>query len=466
MFELIRNFCRLQKIALVLLKHRALFPIRNIKIFRIIYFPLRILELIPSKKREGERLADALYELGPVFIKVGQIFSTRPDLIGTEIADDLSKLRDQLPAFSFDQARQTIKEELGQDISELFIEFTEVPVAAASIAQVHKAKMHDGKLVAVKILRPNIEKQFARDISLFSWLVKLVDYTYKPMQKFRLSSFIERVAEGIKIELDLRMEAAAASQLQENMSHDTNIYIPKIHWGLTARRVMTMEWVEATSIFDSKKLKASKIDLKKLASNFAIMFFNQAYKDGFYHADLHPGNVLVDQNGRIVLIDFGIMGRLDLKNRLFVAETLYGFLKHDYNKVAEIHYKYGFVKEDKSKQLFAQACRALGEPIVGMPVSKISIGKLLAQLIKVAEDFDMEIRHEIVSLQKTIMLVEAIGFSLNPEVNMWSLIEPWIEDWAIKNISIEAKIIHFAKTVTKHIIREIPEDIIKKYEKT
>ena len=465
MFDSIRNIFRLQKIALVLIKHRALFPLANVRLIRVLYYPFRILELLPSSKRRGERLASALYELGPIFVKVGQMLSTRPDIIGTEIADDLAKLRDHLPAFNFQNAEKTIEKELGRKIPDMFTEFSSEPIAAASIAQVHKAKTKDGKDVAVKILRPGIEKQFAIDLKLFKWLVKLIDYTYKPIQKFRLSDFIEKITDGIKIELDLRMEAAAASQLKENMQNDSNVYIPTIYWNYTARRVITMEWIEGISIYETQKLKNAKLDLKKISANFAVMFFNQAYQNGFYHADLHPGNVLVDPKGRIVLIDFGIMGRLDLKNRLFVAETLYGFLKHDYNKIADIHYKYGFVKEDKSRQLFAQACRAIGEPIIGMPVSEISIGKLLSQLLKVAEDFDMEIRHEIVSLQKTIMLVESIGFSLNPEVNMWKLIEPWIEDWAIKNISIEARIFNLAKAVAKHIIQVIPEDIVKKYEK-
>jgi ubiquinone biosynthesis protein len=465
MLDWLRNIFRLQKIAIVLIKHRALFPLAKIKIFSIFYCPFRLLELLPSRKRPGERLADALYELGPIFIKVGQILSTRPDLIGVQLAEDLSKLRDHLPSFNFENAEKTIEKEFNKKITELFIEFEHEPVAAASIAQVHKAKLPDGKEVAVKILRPGIEKQFATDLNLFRWLVKLIDNTYKPMQKFKLSNFIDRIADGIKIELDLRMEAAAASQLKEDMKGDTNVYIPKVYWSHTARRVMTMEWIEGISIYDTKKLQKAKIDLKKLSANFAVMFFKQAYENGFYHADLHPGNVLVNDQGTIILIDFGIMGRLDLKNRLFVAETLYGFLKHDYKKVADIHYKYGFVKEDKSKQLFTQACRAIGEPIVGMPVSQISIGKLLSQLLKVAEDFDMEIRHEIVSLQKTIMLVEAIGYELNPDVNMWKLIEPWIEEWAFKNISIEAKVFSFAKMVAKHIIHDLPEEIIKKYEK-
>jgi len=465
MLTSIRNIFRLQGIAWVLIKHRALFPLARIRLFRVIYYPFRILELFPSKKRRGERLTEALYELGPIFIKVGQILSTRPDIIGTEIANDLAKLRDHLPAFNFENAEKTIEKELGVKISDMFTDFSKEPVAAASIAQVHRAKTKDGHDVAVKILRPAIEKQFAVDLKLFKWLVKLIDYTYKPIQKFRLSDFIDRIADGIKIELDLRMEAAAASQLKENMQNDVNIYIPKIYWNYTARRVMTMEWIDGISIYDTNKLIEAKLDLKKISANFAIMFFNQAYQNGFYHADLHPGNVLIDKKGRIVLIDFGIIGRLDLKNRLFVAETLYGFLKHDYNKIADIHYKYGFVKEDKSRQLFAQACRAIGEPIIGMPVSQISIGKLLSQLLKVAEDFDMEIRHEIVSLQKTIMLVEAIGFSLNPEVNMWKLIEPWIEEWALKHLSIEARILNFVKVVAKHIIQELPEDIVKKYEK-
>jgi ubiquinone biosynthesis protein len=465
MLNWIYNILRLQIIAFVLIKHRALFPLAKLKFFRIFYTPFRILEFFPSSRSPGERLADAIYELGPIFIKIGQILSTRPDLIGRDLAADLAKLRDDLPSFDFSQAKAIIEDELGIELKQAFAAFEPKPIAAASIAQVHKGTTHDNRVVAIKILRPGIEKQFSKDLELLKWLVKLIDYAYKPMQKFKLQSFIDHIAEGIKIELDLRMEAAAASQMKEDMQNHSQIYIPQILWNHTTRRILTMEWIDAISIYDIKALKQAKYDLQKLAANFAIMFFYQAYEKGFYHADLHPGNVLIDTKGRIVLIDFGIMGRLDLKNRMFVAETLYGFLKHDYHKVADIHYKYGFVKQGKSKQLFAQACRAIGEPIIGMPVSEISIGKLLSQLLKVAEDFDMEIRHEIVSLQKTIMLVEAIGMTLDPEVNMWKLIEPWIEEWAIKNISIEAKILSCAKAIAKRIIHDLPEEIVKNHDK-
>jgi ubiquinone biosynthesis protein len=462
MFRFISSIFRLQVISWILLRNRALFPLDNIRYIRIFYWPFKLLDIFPSKKTKGERLAKAIYELGPVFIKIGQILSTRPDFVGEDISLSLSKLRDDLPHFSFEEANESIKSQFGGlGALELFAEFNETPVAAASVAQVHKAKTFCGRDVAVKILRPNIEKAFKRDIQLFTWIASLVDYGPDSFKKFKLKNIVEKIATGIKIELNLKMEAAAAAELKENMLEDKNVYIPEVFWEVTSERVLTIEWVNGTSIYDIEALKSRNFDLIKICTNLAGMFFNQAYRDGFYHADLHPGNVMIDDQGRIVLIDFGIMGRLSKNNRLFVAEVLYGFLKRDYKAVAEAHYKYKFISAEQDRDIFAQTLRSVGEQIIGKAVKDVSVAKILSELIMLADQFKIEIKSEIVTLQKTIMLVEGIGTILNNDINMWKLVDGWIGDWVTKNLSFDAKIVSFLGelgVLAKKMIEKINSD--------
>ena len=435
MLSFFKNIIRLVYLGSVLLYYRAFAP--------LYFFPLigPVVRLFPCKlQNQGVRLAKAFELMGPTFIKLGQTLSTRPDLVGDEVAAGLARLQDRLPPFKFAEVRAQIELQLGQEIEYLFREFAEVPIAAASISQVHKAVTTEGKVVAVKVLRPRIEQRMAKDISLFLWLAGLLERFVPSTRRLRPVATIGWFAGIVKMELDLRFEAAAASEMRDNCLADGGIYIPIIDWGRSAKRVMTMEWVEGISIYDKPALLAAGHDLVKLSANLAVSFFNQAYRDGLFHADLHPGNLFVLADGRLAMVDFGIVGRMDENTRLYMAEILRGFLTRDYAYVARIHFDAGYVPRSKDIGAFAQAIRSIGEPIVGQPVNKISVGKLLAQLFKITEDFAMETQPQLLLLQKTTVLVEGIGQSLNPEVNLWKLAEPWIDEWVIDNIGPEAKL--------------------------
>lgn len=401
----------------------------------------------------GIRLAECLKALGPIYIKFGQTLSTRPDLIGIDISQSLQSLQDKLVPFSGNIAREMILKSFGQDVDELFSVFEDLPVAAASISQVHKAKLKSGEWVAIKILRPNIHNTYDKDIKLLYFLARLTTRFLIKLKRLRPVAVIDVFNNTMKFELDLRLEAAAASELADNFKDDINIYIPKVYWALTSEYILATEWVDGISIYDRSELVKRGIDLALVAQRFVIMFFDQVYRDGFFHADLHPGNILVQTDSRLVLLDFGIMGRLSDKDRLSIAESLFGFLSRDYMRVATVHLKAGYIPENTDLNFFAQACRAVTEPITGLPIKDISIGKLLTQLFKITEDFGMEVQPQLILLQKTIVVVEGVGHQLNPELNMWLIIEPWVKKWAVKNLSPEAKILR----VVKHLITEISE---------
>jgi ubiquinone biosynthesis protein len=400
----------------------------------------------------GQRVTMFLESLGPVYIKFGQMLSTRPDIVGEEIAHSLSSLQDKLPEFSYETANKIIFNSFGQNTNELFLEFSEKPVAAASIAQVHKAKLKTGEDVAVKILRPNIYQKYLDDIVFLHSVALVFDCLSKRARQLKFEEVIESFQSYMKVELDLRLEGAAASELADYSSGDDYIYVPKIYWDYTSEMILTTEWINGISIYDKKALIEAGFDLKDIASKVAILSFNQTYRDGFFHADLHPGNIFVLDNGKIALIDFGIMGRLSYKDRIAIADVLYGFLKRDYLHIAKIHVKVGYVPKNTDIYLFAQACRSVGESIVGVQANKISIGKLLSQLIKINEDFNMNTQPQLVILQKTILVVEGIGQMLDPEINMWVLVEKWIAKWGIRNLSLDAKISYLIKNEIEKLI--------------
>ncbi len=413
------------------------------RLLELVFYPIGLFKK-PSNDF-GHRLARCLRKLGPIYIKLGQTLSTRPDLVGVKVANELKYLQDRLPPFSGEVAKNIIGNSLGRNTEELFQEFDIEPVAAGSISQVHKAKLYSGEAVAVKVLRPDIYKKYSNDIKLLYTLARISNKIFKKTRRLKPVEVIELFEATMKQELNLKLEAAAASELADNFALDREVYIPKIYWQYTTDEVLTLEWVDGTSIYDTKKLVEIGLDPLEISKKIAIMFFNQAYRDGFFHADLHPGNIFVQDSGTIVLIDFGIMGRLKERDRLAVAEILAAFLNRNYKEVADIHIRVGYVPKKTDPYVFAQSCRAVCEPIIGLPIKDVSIGKLLLQLFKITEDFGMETQAQLLLLQKTMVIVEGIGQSLNPNINMWELAEPWIKKWGAKNISPEAKILRVLK---------------------
>jgi ubiquinone biosynthesis protein len=391
---------------------------------------------------KGARLSTALTSLGPSYIKLGQFLATRDDIIGRELAADLATLQDRLPPFSEAEARRAVEEALEAPLDTLFAEFGP-PVAAASIAQVHKAQVReaDGRLkpVAVKVLRPGIEQRFNRDLDSYFFAARLIERFHPPSRRLRPEAVVETLAKSVAIEMDLRMEAAAISEMAENSKNDAGFRVPRVDWSRSARRVLTLEWMDGTPIADHATLRAQGHDLKALGARLMQTFLRHAMRDGFFHADMHPGNLFIDEEGRIVAVDFGIMGRLGMKERRFLAEILHGFITRNYRRVAEVHFEAGYVPRRHSVDLFAQALRAIGEPIMDRPASEISMAQLLGQLFQYTEVFDMETRPELLLLQKTMVVVEGVGRSLDPALNMWVVAEPVVKDWLATQFGPEAQ---------------------------
>lgn len=452
----IASLARLIGIARTFARHDALFPLERMGVARPIVAIAKLMSRREVAGRPGERLSAALEELGPTFIKLGQALSVRPDLVGEEIADDLSTLQDRLPPFPGDTARQTIEEELADPVESLYAEFDDTPIAAASIAQVHFAETHDGDKVAVKVLRPGIEARFRQDIELFLWLARLVERTRPALRRLRPLEVVRTFEASVNIEMDLRLEAAAASELRENTENDTGFRVPKIDWVRTGRRVMTLERIEGTRIDDLDALEAAGFAPRDILRRSAESFFNQVFRDGFFHADIHPGNMFVTADGTLCPVDFGIMGRLDQKTRNYLADMLIGFLDRDYKRVAEVHFEAGYVPARKSVGAFTQAVRSIGEPILGKPLHEISLAHLLAHLFQVTETFEMEAQPQLLLLQKTMLVAEGVGRTLDPTVNMWALARPLIEEWIIVNRGPEARLRDMV-TDTVSTLEQLPQ---------
>ena len=389
------------------------------------------------------KLSAALTSLGPSYIKLGQFLATRDDIIGRKLAADLSTLQDRLPPFSQDEARAAVEEALGSPIDRLFVSFGP-PVAAASIAQVHKAQVRlpDGSLrpVAVKVLRPGIEQRFRQDLDSYHFAAKMIERFHPPSRRLRPIAIVDTLAKSVAIEMDLRMEAAAISEMEDNIKNDEGFRVPKVDWTRSARRVLTLEWIDGIPIADRDGLIAAGFEPKVLGANLMQSFLRHAMRDGFFHADLHPGNLFVDDQGRIVAVDFGIMGRLGMKERLFLAEILHGFITRNYRRVAEVHFEAGYVPRKHSVAQFAQALRAIGEPIMDRPASEISMAQLLGQLFQYTEVFDMQARPELLLLQKTMVVVEGVSRTLDPELNMWHVSEPVVKQWLESQLGTSAQL--------------------------
>ncbi len=390
----------------------------------------------------------ALTALGPAYIKFGQIFSTRPDIVGDDLAAELRVLQDKLPPFSVDTAKQSIAQELGASVEEIYSEFSE-PVAAASIAQVHKARLRDsGAAVAVKVLRPGIERAFRKDIDAFYFAAKVIEVLSPASRRLRPRDVVEHFEGVVLGELDLRLEAASASEFGANTKNDDGFKLPAVNWDLSSRRVMTMEWAEGVPMGDNAAIDAAGHDRAELSERVLQLFLNHALRDGFFHGDMHQGNLKVAPGGEIIAYDFGIMGHIDEYTRRVYAEILYGFIKRDYRRVAEVHFEAGYVPYDRDVNEFARALRAVGEPIFGMEANKISMGGLLSYLFEVTERFGMETRTELILLQRTMVVVEGVARSLNPNMNIWEAAKPVVEDYIRKNLGPGAVVRDLRRTVS------------------
>ena len=415
-------------------------------------------KVIGAQKKPGEKLCIALQGMGTTFIKLGQFMATRPDIIGEEMAKNLEKLQDKVPAFDVYEAKRIIKEEIGDVQFKNIIEISD-PIAAASIAQVHIAKIkneNENKEVAIKILRPDIEKLFNEELDALMLFAYIVESTILKTKRLKLVEVVHLLREITNIEMDLRFEAAAANELYENTQNDKGFNVPRIYWNYTTKKILTLDKVDGISIREDEKLKEIGVDLKILAENLIQHFLKQAVRDGFFHGDMHQGNLFVDHQGNIIPVDFGIMGRLDKNNRKFLAEILYGFIQRDYKRVAEVHFQAGLVPQDASKEEFAQALRSVGEPIFGQSIKDISGGNLLAQLFEITEKFNMPTQPALLLLQKTMVVVEGVARKIYPETNIWEVSRPVLEDW-LKNIKGPKSTLDTAINTSAEIIKRIPD---------
>jgi ubiquinone biosynthesis protein len=454
MTSTIGNILRLARAGIVLAQHGVRFvPARTkvpfvLHLARAATLPIRALtwpfRLGEPKER---RVAGALSSLGPSYIKLGQFLATRADLIGPELARDLSHLQDKLPPFSMGQARKAVEEALGGRLEDHFAEFGP-PVAAASIAQVHKAVVIDNGVrrdVAVKILRPGIERRFRRDLDSYFFAARQIERFHPPTRRLRPVAVVDTLARSVEIEMDMRLEGAAISEMADNIAGDQvlpdgRFRVPGVDWRRTSKRVLTLEWIDGVPVSDHAALKATGHDLKALGLTILRSFLRQAMRDGFFHADMHQGNLLVDRAGHIVAVDFGIMGRLGAKERRFLAEILHGLITRDYRRTAMIHFEAGYVPPHNSVEVFAQAMRAIGEPIHGRTAAEISMADLLGQLFAYTEVFDMETRPELLLLQKTMVVVEGVARALDPELNIWSAAEPIAKEWIAANYGVTGRL--------------------------
>jgi ubiquinone biosynthesis protein len=400
-----------------------------------------------KKPDAGARLSSALERLGPAYIKLGQMLATRPDIVGVDVARALEHLQDQLPPFSEKQARAEITRAFGRPVEALFSSFG-ASLAAASIAQVHRAQTSDTPpvRVAVKILRPGVRTQFARDLTALAFFARAAERVSTEARRLRFTAVVATLAESVALELDLRMEAAAASELYERTRGEVEFRVPHIDWTRTAASVLTSEWIDGISIRDTAAIAAAGRDPKQVAVLVMRSFLTQALRDGFFHADMHPGNLFIDGQGRLAAVDFGIMGRLDAGMRRFMAGTLAGFLQCDYRKVAELHYEFSFVPPQHSIETFAQALRAIGEPIFGRSARDVSIARLLGQLFETTRRFDMQAQPQLVLLQKTMVVVEGVCRGLDPDFDIWNAARPVAERWVSENMGPEAALTRAGET--------------------
>jgi ubiquinone biosynthesis protein len=443
MANVLSDVARLLHAGFVLARYDAVVPLDQLQ--QVPWFArlaLKVAKLGRAESLEGgqhNNLTVALTRLGPSYIKLGQFLATRPDIIGAKRAFQLKVLQDRLPAFDDAAARAIVERELGKKISDLFTSFGPA-IAAASIAQVHKAVTTEGKTVAVKILRPDVERRFSNDISSFGFAARMIERLNAEGRRLRPVSAVAMLKDSMNLELDLRMEASALSEIGENSKDDPGLRLPDVDWTRSAKRVLTTEWIDGTPMADVAALRAKGFDLDKLADTVIQSFLRHAIRDGFFHADMHQGNLIVDSSGTLVALDFGITGRLSEGDRLFLAEILYGFITRDYFRIAQVHFDAGYVPDTQDVNSFAQALRAIGEPIMGLPADQISMGRLITQLFEVTEQFQMQAQPQLLLLQKTMVVAEGVARTLNPNLNMWKAGEPVVRYWIERKLGPLGKI--------------------------
>ena len=390
----------------------------------------------PDTRSGGSRLAAALTKLGPTYVKLGQFLATRPDVVGTVIARDLESLQDKMAPFPQEEAEAAVAAALDKPLSTIYVTFCPA-VAAASIAQVHRAEIETSagrKPVAVKVLRPGIERRFKSDLDAFFFAARKAEAFSAEARRLRLIETVSTLARSVAIEMDFRLEAAAASEMAENTKEDADFRVPTVDWDRTAREVLTLEWIDGVRLNDHGALEAKGFDPPALGRKVIQSFLRHALRDGFFHADMHPGNLFVDDDERLIAVDFGIMGRLGPKERRFLAEILFGFITRDYQRTAQVHFDAGYVPRHHSVESFAQAIRAIGEPIHNRTAEDISMAKLLMLLFEVTGLFDMRTRPELLLLQKTMVVVEGVARSLDPKLDMWTTADPVVREWIARNL--------------------------------
>ncbi|MEO0607303.1 MAG: AarF/UbiB family protein [Pseudomonadota bacterium] len=385
-----------------------------------------------AKGRPGIRLATALEKLGPAYIKLGQFLATRPDVFGVETTTDLSRLKDKLPPFSMKAAQQALKDEFGDDADARFPDLSD-PVAAASLAQVHRLQSPDGAK-AVKILRPNVETAIQNELRAMKRAARTIERVNVESRRLEPVAFTETVAISMEKELDLRLEAGGADEMRALSFKAGYYYVPEVDWERSGKRVLTTEWIDGKPLTDPEAADTASVDRPSLATMVTRGFLDHAIHHGVFHADMHEGNMIVTPDGRLALVDFGIIGRIGLNERRFLAEILWGFLRRDYYRIAEVHFEAGYVPADKSVGDFAQALRSVGEPIHGKSASDVSMGRLLLQLLDFTHTFGMHLRPELVLLQKTMVQVEGVARTIDPGHDIWAAAEPIVKDWITQNL--------------------------------
>ncbi|RMH20804.1 MAG: ubiquinone biosynthesis regulatory protein kinase UbiB [Gammaproteobacteria bacterium] len=437
MLKKFRLFLRLLHIQWIFVRYRLDVFLHAVPFLRPIHWVMRLFFLlmgVTPRESDAIRLRKALERLGPVFIKFGQNLSTRRDLLNPELADELAKLQDNVPPFPGTEAKKIIEQELSEPINTVFAHFDDEPFASASIAQVHRAVLKSGESVVVKVVRPGIEKTIDRDMALLYILADLANRYWKESRRLKPREVVKEFDRVIHDELDLVREAANASQLRRNFEQSPLLYVPEVFWPYTRRRVMVMEEIKGIAIDNIDEIKAQNIDLKTLSENGVEIFYTQVFRDNFFHADMHPGNIFTDKNGRYIAVDFGIMGSLSHEDQRYLAENFLAFFNRDYRRVAELHVESGWVPAGTRVEAFESAIRTVCEPIFERPLKEISFGRLLLQLFLTVRQFNMEIQPQLLLLQKTLLNIEGLGRQLYPDLDLWKTAKPFLEKWMSERI--------------------------------